>query len=109
VEAIADIDSFNGTVVYRCNPVLQFSPFTAKASQLAEPARLVATEAFIQANGLEGCAEVVVTHNQKSVTLPLATDAKFAGNVAFVPTFDQDKQIFDDRDYRFAVVDIRKV
>jgi hypothetical protein len=43
------------------------------------------------------------------VTLPLAVDNKFAGNVAFVPAFDQQKQIFAEQAYRFAVADIKRV
>lgn len=109
IEEIAEIDAFNGTIVYRCNPVLQFNAFTAKTSQLEETAKLIATEAFVEANDLAGCESVSVTLGDKTVTLPLAVDSKFVGNVAFVPTFDQQKQIFDEQAYRFAVADIKRV
>ena len=109
VEEIAEIDTFNGTVVYRCNPVLQFNQFTAKTSQLKEEAKLVATEAFVAANGLEGCERVSVSVGGKEMTLPLAVDNKFVGDVAFVPAFDNEKQIFGAEAYRFAVAEIKRV
>jgi NADH-quinone oxidoreductase subunit G len=40
LEEIADLPEFNGTVVYRCNPVNQFNGYTARTSQLEKEATL---------------------------------------------------------------------
>ena len=109
VETIADIGEYNGTVVYRCNPVLQFSSFTNKASQLNENAALMATESFLGANALEEGSQVSLELAGVSVTLPVVKTSKFEGNFAFVPTFEQNQQLFSDEAYRFAVVNLKKV
>jgi len=46
LEEVAPLPEFNGSVVYRCEPVLQFSPFTHKAHQLNWECELVGSKQF---------------------------------------------------------------
>ncbi|BCD67431.1 NADH-quinone oxidoreductase subunit G [Nitratiruptor sp. YY09-18] len=109
IEPIAELPEFNGTVVYRCEPVLQFSPFTNKAHQLTEHAKLYASETFMQENGLQEGDKVNIKRDDINITLEVALDDKI-GSGAYIGTFDKsiDVEPFQ-KGYRFKEVTIQKV
>ena len=109
IEPIADLEEFNGTVIYRCEPVLQFSPFTNKAHQLSERAKLYASETFLNELGLQEGDKVNLQKEDTTITVEVALDDKI-GSGAYIGTFDKSVDVsplFDG--YRFSEVQIQKV
>jgi NADH-quinone oxidoreductase subunit G len=100
---------FSGTVLYRCNPVSQFNEFTNKTKQLNQESKLIVTDEFAKANDLSNNDTVEVELNSKTVTFGVEIYSKLSGNVALVPTFDREKALFSDHQYRFSSANLRKV
>ena len=109
IEPIAELPEFNGTVIYRCEPVLQFSPFTNKAHQLRSKGKLYASETFLKEMGLEEGNKVNIQKDDITITTEVELDDKI-GSGAYVGTFDPNidtKSLFDG--YRFTEVKLQKV
>lgn len=97
-------------LVYLANPVLQFTPFTAKAHQLNESGGLYASASFMSANGMNEGDRVRVKTAQGEIVVNVITDGKIEGEIPYLPTFDTEINsgaLFDG--YRFATVSIQKV
>ncbi len=96
--------------LYLANPVLQFTPFTARAHQLSQSGGLYVSRAYLEQNGLnEGDRVRVKTVNGELETI-LILDGKIDGLVPYLPTFDasiKSDTLFSG--YRFATVSIQKV
>ena len=110
INPIENLPEFNGTVIYRCEPVLQFSPFTNKAHQIKSEGKLYCSETFLQENSLEEGDKVEIQKENISITLEVVLDDKIE-NFAFVPTFDKKieaQRLFADS-YRFIEVSLKKV
>ncbi|WP_281951987.1 NADH-quinone oxidoreductase subunit G [Nitrosophilus kaiyonis] len=110
IEEIEELPEFNGTVVYRCEPVLQFSPFTAKAHQLNENGGLYASETFLNEFELKEGDKVKIQKENNTITLEVKLDDKI-GSGAYISTFDKNiesEKIFGNG-YRFTQVNIKKV
>ncbi|NPA64113.1 MAG: ferredoxin, partial [Epsilonproteobacteria bacterium] len=106
----ADLPEFNGTVIYRCEPVLQFSPFTNKAHQLRQRGKLYASETFMQDLGLAEGDKVKIQKDNITITTEVELDDKIASG-AYIGTFDPElgaERLFGDG-YRFVEVTIEKV
>ncbi|MDD4883783.1 NADH-quinone oxidoreductase subunit G [Sulfuricurvum sp.] len=102
--------AINDSVVYLANPVLQFSPFTARAHQLASNGGLYLSKTYMEANGLDEGANVRVKTSRGELTLSVIMDGKIEGDIGYLPTFDtaiNSEALFDG--YRFASVSIQKV
>ncbi len=109
VEPVAELPEFNGTVIYRCEPVLQFSPFTNKAHQLREVGKLYASETFMKDLGLEEGDKVNIQKDDITINTMVTLDDKI-GSGAYIGTFDptlESEKLFDG--YRFSEVTITKV
>ena len=110
IEEIEDLPEFNGTVVYRCEPVLQFSPFTAKAHQLRNKAKLYVSETFMEKFGLKERDKVEIQKENNTITLEVELDNKIESG-AYISTFDKSidtETIFNDG-YRFTEVNIKVI
>lgn len=97
-------------IVYLANPVLHFTPFTAKAHQLKETGGLYASAAFMSANGVSDGDRVRVKTAQGEIVVKVIADGKIDGEIPYLPTFDtqiNSGALFDG--YRFATVSIQKV
>jgi len=109
IEPIAQLPEFNGTVIYRCEPVLQFSPFTNKAHQLASKGKLYASETFLKEMGLEEGNKVNIQKDDITITVEVELDDKI-GSGAYIGTFDPSvgaESLFEG--YRFTEVKLQKV
>jgi len=112
-ESVAPFDAnaaITEKVVYLANPVLQFSPFTAKAHQLESTGGLYASKSFTEANGLNEGDSVRVKTANGELTLNVIVDGKIEGDITYLPTFDtgiNSEALFNG--YRFACVSIQKV
>ncbi len=97
-------------IVYLANPVLQFTPFTAKAHQLKESGGLYASAAFMSANGVNEGDRVRVKTDKGEIVVNVIADGKIDGEIPYLPTFDtqiNSSTLFNG--YRFATVSIQKV
>jgi len=109
IEPIAELPEFNGTVIYRCEPVLQFSPFTNKAHQLRSKGKLYASETFLKEMDLEEGNKVNIQKDDITITVEVELDDKI-GSGAYIGTFDPSidtESLFDG--YRFTEVKLQKV
>ena len=109
IEPIAELPEFNGTVIYRCEPVLQFSPFTNKAHQLHWPCELVGSHQFSVAAKLEDGDEVVIHSKFGEIVKRFRIDPKLKGTVALLGTSDLGIEYFAMQgNYRYERVKITK-
>lgn len=99
-------------MVYRANPVHQFSAFTNKAHQLNEAGALYASTAFLEAKNLHD-GSVVTVENEAGAKLVIAVkeEKMIDGMIAYLPTFDTkiDTVPFFKDGYRFAHVVLKGV
>jgi len=109
VEPLQEPKELKSPILYRCEPVLQFSPFTNKAHQLKEKAKLYASETFLDENNLKEGDKVKIQKDNITITLEVALDDKI-GSGAYVGTFDKSVEVEPlFKEYRFTEVTIQKV
>ena len=110
-EEIEEIESFDGVVVYRCEPVLQFSSFTNKCKQLKTNGGLYASQDFLEKFELSEGDEVSITKDDTTLKTKVILDNKIKGLIPYLPTFDKELDSFGifKEGYRYAKVNIEKV
>ena len=109
LEAIENLPEFNGTVVYRCEPTLQFSPFTNMAHQLRGEPIVVGSEQFAKVAKIKDNDLVEVEFKNQSLKRVFKVDESLKGTIALAPTFDlslSNDLLFS---YRYQIVKIHKV
>ena len=112
-ESVSKIDeslTLGDNVVYKANPVRQFSEFTNKATQLDEVSGLYMSEASLESSELNSGDSVKVKTDNGEVVTTIVSDNKIAGDIALVPTFDtklNPEALFSG--YRFTSASIEKV
>ncbi|MDP3588406.1 MAG: NADH-quinone oxidoreductase subunit G [Sulfuricurvum sp.] len=110
VQAFDEKRAMTTSVVYLANPVLQFTPFTARAHQLNEEGGLYASNEFMSSNGLNSADNVRVKTPKGEIVVSVINDSKINGDITYLPTFDSkinSQALFGD--YRFSNVTIEKV
>ena len=103
---IDEIKEFNGSVVYRCNPLSQFNPFTDKAHQIIDEAVLVGSEQFAVAARIKSGEFVRFTIDGKVTERMFKINKKLKGTIAMNPSFDSSEN-YDS--YRYNQVKIERV
>ena len=108
VDALVEMQEFSDTIVYRANPVHQFSAFTNKAHQLNEAGALYVSQAFVEAKGLYDGAVVKIKQEENTLIIAIKVDQHIDGMIGYLPTFDTkiDVSSFFKEGYRFASVSI---
>lgn len=106
LEEISDIKEFNGSVLYRCNPLMQFNPFTGRAHQIAEEAILTGSEQFAAAAKINDGERVRFTIGESLQERVFKIDEKLKGTVALNPSFDSSENY---NSYRYNQVKIERV
>ena len=109
LEEPADMDGFNGTVVYNCNPQEHFSAFTAKSKNLEENAYLLGSQQFAIAAKLADGDSVTFTIDNVKFERVFKIDTSLKGTIALNPTFDMGLCTALISSYRFNQVDLEKV
>jgi NADH-quinone oxidoreductase subunit G len=110
VAAFDEAKAMSGELVYRANPVRQFTPFTNKAHQLKADGGLYVSEAMLAAKELSEGEQVRVSNGAGEVSVKVIVDNKIDGMIACLPTFDtqiNSEALFGG--YRFAAASIQKV
>ena len=70
--------------VITANPVLQFSPFTARAHQLAEEGGLYVSKGYLEANGIGEGENVRVKTARGELVVKAICDGKIEGDIAYL-------------------------
>ncbi len=110
-DEISKIEKIEGQLVYKSNPINQFSPFTNKAHQLNEEPSLYVSKEFLESLGVKEGEKVLVEGEKGSIEIKTKVDIQAVGNTPYLPTFDPNlnlNAIFPSK-YRFAKVSIKKV
>lgn len=108
LEEIDDLPEFNGTVVYRCNPVNQFNAATAKTSQLEQQPDLRGSAQFAAAAKIGDGDQVKIEFAGEVQERRFTMDPSLKGTIALVPAYDTPFGSLNDQ-YRFEKVKISKM
>ncbi len=108
LEEVEDLPEFNGTVVYRCNPVNQFNAYTAQSRQLEKDTALHGSAQFAAAAKIANGDKIRVEFGSGSEERIFVLDGEMKGTVALVPSYDGAYGAANDR-YRFEKVKISRV
>jgi len=103
ISEVDDLDEYNGSVVYSCNPLNQFNQFTKDCSQIQEKTDLIGSEQFALASRIKSGDKVTFTVNGQVFTRHFRIDRKLTGTVALNPNFDMDAK---SSGYRYNQVKI---
>ena len=109
IEEPAEMDAFDGTVVYNCNPQEHFSAFTAKSKNLEQNAFLIASQQFATAAKLRDGDTVCYTIDDVKFERVFKIDTSLKGTIALNPTFDMGLSSALISSYRFNQVEIERV
>lgn len=110
VEPFNETPSIGEEVLYLANPVLQFSPFTARAHQLQSNGGLYVSQAYSEAKGVNEGDPVRLKSAKGELVTSVIIDGKIDGMIPYLPTFDTNInfEALCER-YRFTGVSIQKV
>ena len=109
VEEVAEMDGFAGAVIYNCNPVDQFSPFTAKSSLLENSAELIGSQQFSSATKLQDGEKITFTLDGVRFNRVFKIDTSMKGTIALNPTFDMGLSTALLSSYRFSRLDFERL
>ena len=110
LDDISSINTYNGTVIYRCEPLHQFNTNTAKSLLLQTNDSLRGSSSFATAAKIKDGDTVDVTYGGNTARKSFKIDPTIKGTIALYPTFDDG--ISSDviaEGYRFKQVQIKKV
>jgi NADH-quinone oxidoreductase subunit G len=81
LEEVADIAAYNGTVIYRCEPLHQFNTNTSKSLKLQTNRSLRGSAAFATAAKISDGDTVNISYNNKTVTKKFKIDTAIKGTI----------------------------
>lgn len=88
LEELDDLPEFNGTIIYQCDPVLQFNNYTLKAEQLSKDNFLHGSAQFSVAARISDGDMVEISFGKTKIQRKFKLDSELKGTVALNPTFD---------------------
>ncbi|ABB45097.1 Ferredoxin [Sulfurimonas denitrificans DSM 1251] len=88
IQELDDMPEFNGTIIYQCDPVLQFNNYTAKTKQLPKENLLRGSAQFAVAAKISDGDRVEISYGSTKITREFRVDNELKGTVALNPTFD---------------------
>ncbi|MEA3513612.1 MAG: 2Fe-2S iron-sulfur cluster-binding protein [Campylobacterota bacterium] len=111
---IADLSSYNGTVIYNCEPLYQFNEYTKKSLTKSifpkTDSFLKGSKAFATAAKIKTGEKINIVYDGKSVTKVFKLDKDIKGTVAMYPSYDvglNSNNLMSG--YRYKQVKIEKV
>ncbi|MEA3315848.1 MAG: 2Fe-2S iron-sulfur cluster-binding protein [Campylobacterota bacterium] len=110
LDKISDINTYNGTVIYRCEPLHQFNHNTSKSLLLQTNKDLRGSLSFETAAKIKDGDTIDITYDGVTMRKKFKKDQTIKGTIALYPTFDDG--ITNDKipcGYRFKQVKITKV
>jgi len=109
-EDVEDLPTFDGTVIYHSNPVLQFNPFTAKVDAITDEPTLLGSQQFAIAGKLKDGDRVEFEVNGEKFNRLFKIDSDLKGTVALNPLFDKGLSSYSlSSNYRFQKAKIVRV
>ena len=110
LDEIEELDSYDGTVIYRCEPLHQFNKATGKSLLLQSDSHLRGSSLFANAAKIKAGDLINIEYNGQIVTRTFKVDKNIKGTIALYPTFDNDlNEDIIAKDYRYKQVKIQKV
>ncbi|WP_434580332.1 NADH-quinone oxidoreductase subunit G [Sulfurimonas sp. NW15] len=106
IAPIEELPEFNGSVIYNCNPVLQFNAFTNKTHQLEKDTTLRGSAQFAAAAKIADGDVVEISFASRTIQRVFKQDEELKGTIALNPTFDLGQ---DFSRYRFEKSKIARV
>lgn len=106
LEDVDDLPEFNGTIIYNCDPVLQFNSYTSKAAQLPKDNFLRGSAQFSVAAKISDGDKVEISYKGTKIKREFKLDNELKGTIALNPTFDI---YVDSSRYRFEKSKIERV
>jgi len=111
IDEIAPLDEFNGTILYRCEPIRQFNRYTNIAKQLKpEDSFIVGSKQFAIAGKIADGDIIRVKVNGFEFETLFKIDNSLKGTIALSPTFNSEvcRDVFLSN-YRYIQAKIEKV
>jgi len=108
-EEVAELEDFDGTVVYLCNPQEQFSPFTAMSKELSSEPVLTGSAQFATAARLADGDRVRFEIDGVEFERVFKIDTSMKGTIALNPTYDMGLSWALLSSYRFNQVTFDKM
>jgi NADH-quinone oxidoreductase subunit G len=109
LDEVEEIEGFDGAVIYNCDPIEQFSPFTAKAGLMHEDASLVGSQQFATAGKLKDGEKITFTLDGIKFDRVFKIDTTMKGTIAINPTFDMGLSTALLSSYRYSRLDFERV
>ena len=106
LKEVAELDGFDGAVVYTCNPKEQFSAFTNLCDPLKEEAFLVGSSQFAAVTKLSDGESISFTVDGVTFNRVFKIDTSMKGTIALNPTYDMGLSAPLVSSYRFSKVEI---
>ncbi len=107
---VEELETYNGSVIYRCEPLHQFNKATGKSLLLQSDTHLRGSASFAIAAKIKAGDKVNIIYGNQVKTKMFKIDTTIKGTIALYPTFDDG--LSDDlipSGYRFKRVKIEKV
>jgi len=108
-EEVAELDGFDGAIVYQCNPKEQFSAFTSKCEPITEEAFLLGSKQFATATKLSDGESISFVIDGVTFKRVFKIDTSMKGTIALNPTYDMGLSAPLVSSYRFSRLEIQKV
>jgi len=108
LEEVAELEGFDGAVIYNCNPTEQFSAFTAKSSLLEDEAVLLGSQQFATATRLKDGDRIGFTIDGVKFNRLFKIDTTMKGTIALNPLFDMGLSGALVSSYRFKRLDFER-
>jgi len=108
LEDVAEIEGFDGAVIYNCDPTDQFSAFTAKSKLLKDEALLLGSQQFATATKLKDGENIRYTLDGVVFDRVFKIDTSMKGTIALNPTYDMGLSGALLSSYRFSRLDFER-
>jgi len=108
-DEVAELEDFDGTVVYQCNPQEHFSPFTAMSKELASEPFLRGSAQFATAAKLQDGDRVGFEIDGVRFERVFKIDTSMKGTIALNPTYDMGLSWALLSSYRFSQVKFERM
>ncbi len=108
-DEVAQLEDFDGTIVYQCNPQEHFSPFTAMSKELSSKPALVGSSQFATAAKLQDGEMVSFEIDGVRFERVFKIDTSMKGTVALNPTYDMGLSWALLSSYRFSRVKFERM
>lgn len=109
IEEIDSIESFDGSIIYNCNPLQQFNEFTAKTKHTAQDIYLRGSESFAKSAKINDGNEIIININDSTIRKIFKLDSSLKGTIALLSVYDLEKSNDVFKGFRYKKVKIQKV